>query len=121
VKTDRVVARIHQPGGCARVGIGYGSVWIPDCSDSVIARIDPRTDRIIHTFPLASPPNDRCIAVGEGGVWIVSDPSGTLVRIDPANDRVAATVHLDPGASCADLGFGSVWVSSPNTNLVFRV
>lgn len=104
--------------GCDGVGIGLGSVWVPDCADQQIARIDPKTNKVSGTIDIAVC-CDKQNAVGEGAVWM---PVGSLLmRIDPRTMNVVGKVPTGPVLAQAAVGSGSVWVTSPMANKVVRV
>jgi hypothetical protein len=117
------------------VAAGEGAVWVvggtcvaplpedPDVCrlDPWVARIDPRTNRVVATIPLDRPPGIRSadlfpltswVAAGEGGVWVAvgwDSWTGEVVRIDPQTNEVVARIdaHGHPGEVA--VGAGSVW------------
>jgi streptogramin lyase len=98
--------------------VGFGSVWVPDCDDQLIARIDPITNTVSGSIDIPVS-GDKQFAVGEGAVWM---PVGSdLMRIDPRTMKVVGKVPVGPELAGAVVGFGSVWVTSPMANKVIRV
>jgi YVTN family beta-propeller protein len=123
-KTNDVIAKIPVNVPCDGLGAGFGSIWVPDCADSLLARIDPSTNRVVKKIPTsiagADNEGEGLFGVGATGVWLLTAPD-TLSRIDPATDKVATSVRVTDGSYAAIVGFGSVWVSSEQVDLVTRV
>ena len=74
----------------------------------------------IHVPPM------RFVAVVSGGhwVWLVDadeNSFATVVQIDPVTNTVHRTSTLDIAAGGAVTGYGSLWVSAWNANLVERI
>jgi virginiamycin B lyase len=118
-KTSNVVARVSMPKPCSGLIIGAGSLWAPSCSENALYRIDLATNKVIAKVAVGPANGEGGIAFGAGSVWMPSDPKGVVVkRIDPATNSVVAEVPLPPGSFTAIYGFGLVWVSSTEKNLV---
>jgi hypothetical protein len=47
-----------------------------------IARIDPRSNRVVKTFDLKGNDGDAYVKFGDGGLWVVSQATGRAWRID---------------------------------------
>jgi YVTN family beta-propeller protein len=71
------VVGFEAPIGLA---VGFGSVWVVDLDAKAIARIDPRTARIVARLPVGGLPIQ--IAAGFGSIW-VRDDTGLVLRIKP--------------------------------------
>lgn len=113
--TDRVRGKVSGLAvGNLLGGIvaGAGSVWVADSTDGAVARIDPRTDRVVDTADVGS--NADQIALGEGAVWITSAVARTVTRLDPQTGRIVSVVSLPgvPGGIAA--GEGAVWITDPD-------
>ena len=106
------VAMTHP---CGAMTIAFGSLWVADCADRTINRIDIKTAKRIAVIPtgIANPEGELNVAAGAGSIWVASDAKGVVARIDPAGDRVTATIAVDPGTFCLSFGFGSLWAVSP--------
>jgi DNA-binding beta-propeller fold protein YncE len=96
-------------------------VWVTGNSPSMLARIDPETNRIVSQSSMDGSPCG--IAVGpDGRLWIALLSVGRVVAIDPATGKVAATVE-DLGSQLWDLkaGFGAIWVVDRSNRELLRI
>jgi ABC-type branched-subunit amino acid transport system substrate-binding protein/DNA-binding beta-propeller fold protein YncE len=101
--------------GFANIAIGAGAVWAKD-PDNTIARIDPRTGRVVATIPVEA----HGIAAGREGVWILR--GSDVVRIDPRTNRLGQSITLGtPAPTAIAVGGGKVWVSAEQEGVVWRV
>lgn len=126
----RTRRRIGQPIRAGRypegVAAGFGSVWVasgqrpcggrrrpctPGRDESgELARIDPRTHRVLARLRIAHSPS--YVAVAAGGVWLSSN-DGTIVRVDPRSHRVGPRIDVTGGGRTSlAAGFGLLWVDS---------
>jgi DNA-binding beta-propeller fold protein YncE len=95
---------------------GFGSLWVINTgtagatTNGAVQRIDPRTNRVISTFPLGRQP--RFAAAGEGGIWVLNQGDSTVSRVDAATGREVARIPLGGGSALGDIaaGAGHVWV-----------
>ena len=96
-------------------------IWVTGNSPSMLARINPDTNRIVSQSPMDGSPCG--IAVGpDGRLWIALLSVGRVVAIDPATGEVVATIdHL--GSQLWDLkaGFGAIWVVDRSNRELLRV
>jgi YVTN family beta-propeller protein len=94
--------------------VGFGSIWVANCQDASLYRIDRQTARVTATIPtgLADPRGELSLAVEAGSVWLLTDPIGVLSRIDPTTNRVTARIQVAPNSYAAVSGFGAVWVTN---------
>jgi YVTN family beta-propeller protein len=100
--------------------IGQGAVWVANKLDHSVSRIDPETNRVVATIPVADGVAD--LAAGRDAIWTGGDRQGVarVVRIDPRTNRVVATLRVLQPQDVA-LGFGSVWVPSGRPPTVVRI
>ena len=113
---------------CSGLTIGFGSLWVPNCGDQSVSRVDLKSGKITATIPIGIGNSEGYIASGAGSIWLMTDSKGTLARIDPANNKVVAEIVLPAESFCPVFGENAVWVTStgndsvsridPNTNLV---
>jgi virginiamycin B lyase len=121
-KTNKVVELIHvgkEPG--AGLAAGFGSLWVPNCGDSTLTRIDLATGKPTATFPLTFADAEGGIATGAGSVWVLTDVRSTLARIDPATNKIVAEIRVAPGSAAVAFGEKSVFVTSPKESSLTRV
>ncbi len=87
-KTNKIVAVIETgKGACSGLAIGFGSLWVPNCGDKNIVRVDLVSGKITATLPIPVADSEGAIATGAGSVWVLTDKLGTLARIDPTPTR----------------------------------
>lgn len=138
------VARVRLPladfGAVpGQLAIGEGAVWVltnverptPLGSrvDAGLVRIDPHTNRVSATTPLAdlgSDPSQARLAVGAGAVWVegqqLSQDGAVIFRVDPASGRLLGTIatgDLSPAALAA--GFGVLWLLRPGAGMLLAL
>ena len=89
-KTNTVSAVItvgKQP--CSGLAAGFGSVWVPNCSDKTVSRIDTKTNQVVATVPVGPSASEGGIAASPQAVWLVTDAKGVLSKIDPGDQYVS--------------------------------
>jgi virginiamycin B lyase len=109
---------------CLAMDEGFGSLWVGDCVDSTLLRIDVATGELVATIdlPFATIHPESSVAVGDDGVWMLSTGAPPdLVRIDPATNEVAATFPAPSGATAVRAGDGSLWITRADTGQLLRV
>jgi YVTN family beta-propeller protein len=110
--TGNVLGRIQAGSGCD-VATSPGAVWTANERTRTIDRIDPATNQVVATVPVAG---DVCgTAFAFGSVWVWATDA-TISRIDPATNQVVAIIPV----ALADVGLvyalGSVWAMDQNGN-----
>lgn len=126
-------AEVTMTHPCGAMAIAYGSLWVADCDDRTVNRIDLATAKRVAVIStgIANPKGELNVVAGAGSIWVASDEKGRVTRIDPAANRVATTIAVDPGTYYLSFGFGSLWAVSaasrslqkidPQTNGVVHV
>ena len=106
---------------CAGAIEAFNSLWIPDCADGTIARIDPGAwklqARVLTGVAKASP----ALAASSDSIWALTDEKTTLTRIDPATNQEVAELRLPAGCRTVKFIAGALWVTCPNEDLVLRI
>lgn len=113
-------AEVAMTHPCGAMTIAFGSLWVADCADKTVNRIDLKTAKRIAVIPtgIANPKGELNVAAGAGSIWVASDDKGIVARIDPAANDVVASIPVDPGTYYLSFGFGSLWaVSAANRSL----
>jgi virginiamycin B lyase len=102
---------IAEPGGGP--AIDFGSLWVADCRNGTLARVDLESHRVVAEIPtgIADPKGELSVATGAGSVWLLTDAAGELARVDPATNQVTARIRVQAHSHCAAFGFGSVWIA----------
>jgi streptogramin lyase len=116
-------AEIEIPRPCGTMATLDGDLWVANCDDANLYRIDPdtaETVEIINTG-IANPRGETNVVAGAGSVWVPSDPDGTIARIDPQTNSVIAEVDVAPGTFFLAFGFGALWAVSSDERLLQRV
>jgi virginiamycin B lyase len=113
---------------CSGLAAGFGSLWVPNCGDHTISRVDLESGAITATLPTGIGNSEGSIATGAGSVWLITDAKGTLARFDPATNAVVAEIYVAPGSYGLAFGEDALWVTStergtvagmdPHTNLI---
>lgn len=121
-KTNTVLATItvgKEPG--SGLATGFGSLWVPNCGDGTLSRIDLAKGEVSATFRCAVADSEGGLATGAGSVWVVKDSGDKLVRIDPAKNEIAAEIAVPAGSVAVAFGEGALWVTSPPMSVLTRV
>jgi streptogramin lyase len=108
---------------CGAMTVFRGSLWVADCNEGALVRIDSRTARRVAMIPtgIANRAGELNVVAAAGSIWIASDDRGTLSRVDPRTNQVTATVAVDPGTWYLASGFGSVWAVSARQQSLQRI
>ena len=108
------VATVSVREPCGAMAIGFGSLWVANCKDGSLNRIDLEARRVSAVIPtgLADPDGELSIAVGAESVWLLTDERGVLSRVDPQTNRVSEQIKVAPYSYAAVFGFGSVWITN---------
>lgn len=115
-------ASVEVPKPCGTMAIAFGSLWVANCKDGDVYRIDPATTQIVAKIPAKlGPSGELNIVAGAGSIWAPSETTGTIARIDPATNSVAATIKVAEGASYQAFGFDALWVASGKSGTLERV
>lgn len=115
------LAEVALAHPCGAMAVFAGSLWVANCEDGTLNRIDTRTAKLVATIPTGianQKEGELNVVAGAGSVWLASDATGKLARVDPASNSVAATISVDPMTSYLAFGYGAVWaVSLPQQSL----
>jgi outer membrane protein assembly factor BamB len=91
-RTGRVVAQVPGDFWAVDLAVGPEGIWVYDRQRGAVLRIDPGTNRVARTIPVAAFPLraggvedtlGHILAVGNGAVWVIDLPVDTVVRVDP--------------------------------------
>lgn len=108
---------------CGAMAIFRHALWVADCKNGTIIRIDTRTAQQTATIPtgIANPAGELNVVAGAGSIWVASDEKGVVARIDPVSNRVTASITVDPGTYYLAFGHGSLWAVSSKSQSVQRI
>jgi DNA-binding beta-propeller fold protein YncE len=113
---------VAQP--CGAMVIAHGSLWVANCADGTLNRIDIRTAKLVAAIPTgiaALTDAEMMVAAGAGSIWLASDVKGVIARVDPATNTVAASVTVDPGTSYLAYGYGAMWAVALGRQTIQRI
>jgi streptogramin lyase len=117
------LAQVAMTRPCGAMAIAAGALWVADCHDGTLNRIDPRTAKLTATIAtgIADRSGELNVVAGAGSIWVASDAKGTIARVDPATNGVIATIAVDPGTSYLAFGLGSLWAVSGSRQSIQRI
>ena len=117
------LAEVAMSHPCGAMAIASGSLWVADCKDRTLVRIDLETAKISAVIPtgIGSPDGELNVAAGAGSVWVASDSKGVIARVDPASNKVIASVAVDPNSSYLAFGFDALWAVSASQQTVQKI
>jgi virginiamycin B lyase len=99
------------------------SVWISNQPKDSVARIDPKTNKVVETVTVVSKPCSG-LAVGFGSLWVPTcgDPT-QLARVDLKTAKVTATIPIGVADSEGGIaaGAGSIWLLTDRKGTLARL
>jgi len=118
-----MLASVPMPHPCGAMAIAEGSLWVADCREGVVDRIELATGKILAAIHsgIGNPRGELNVVAGAGSIWVTSDAKGVISRIDPASNSVVATVKVDPDSFYLTFGEGALWAVSGTQNSVQKV
>src|SRR5262249_6470272 len=118
-KLGTPIAGLKKP--CAGLANAFTSLWVPNCGDGTVARIDPKTSKVSATLSIGTGAARLGIAANADRVWAFTDSRGTLSRIDPQQNTVVAELRVYPDCNTLVFGETALWLACPLENRVVRV
>lgn len=108
---------------CGAMALSGDALWVADCKEGALVRIDTRTAQKIATVAtgIANPEGELNVVAGAGSIWVASDQKGVVSRVDPATNRVIARIPVNVGTHYLAFGFGSVWAVSSESRSIQRI
>ncbi|KRA81176.1 hypothetical protein [Altererythrobacter sp. Root672] len=121
--TEGKVASTAVPRPCGAMSVAFGSLWVANCKDGNLYRIDVKTAAVQAIIPtgIANPKGETNVVVGAGSIWVPSDAAGKIARVDPASNTVIATVAVDPGTFFLAFGLDALWAVSSDARSLQKV
>ena len=108
-------AEVAMAHPCGAMAIMFGSLWVADCDERTLNRIDLQTAKIsaVIRTGIANPQEGELnVVAGAGSVWVASEQKGVIARVDPSTNRVTASIPVQSGSYYLVFGFGSLWAGS---------
>jgi len=117
------LASVAMSQPCGAMALSDGALWVADCKEGSLIRIDTQTAQKIATIStgIANPKGELNVVAGAGSIWVASDQKGLVSRVDPATNSVVATVPVNVGTHYLAFGFGSVWAVSSESHSIQRI
>lgn len=131
-KTNKLLDPVPGVSGLCNGGVsGFTSLWIPDCADHSLLRLDaklaeakPKSDK-----PLSAPVRistgvgaaNPAVAANADSIWILSDDKTTLSRVDPDQNKIVSELRLPAGCNSLMFGESALWITCPSENRVLRI
>ena len=103
--------------------LSEGAVFLPDVLKDVVFQFDPETSAVVRVIPVDMDQGEGSIGVGEGSVWVMEDGVDRthLVRLSARDGARQATITLPADGAGVRVAFGSVWVTAPRANELYRI
>ena len=72
-------------------------VYVPNSDSNTVSVINPRTYKVIHTFPVGVNPQHVVPSYDLKTLWVNDDQGNGLTRVNPANGKPGKTIPVtDP-------------------------
>jgi virginiamycin B lyase len=118
-KLGEAISGLKQP--CGGVVNAFSSLWVANCGDGTLARLDPRTFKVTKTLATGAGTGRAGIAATADSVWMFTDTRGTLSRIDPVQNEIVAEFRVYPDCNTLAFGETALWLTCPAEDRVLRV
>src|SRR5262245_47854959 len=114
-----IIATGNRP--CSGLAAAFGTLWVPNCGDKTMTRLDLKTGETKATLRTAIGSSEGSVVSGAGSIWLMTDQKGTLARFDPDTNLVVAEHYVAAGSYGIAVGDDAVWVASTEKGTVARV
>ncbi len=120
---DGKLASTAMPRPCGTMAVASGSLWVANCPDANLYRIDLHTAEVqtMIATGIANPKGETNVVSGDGSIWVPSNAEGAIARIDPATNQVIATIEVDPGTFYLAYGLGALWAVSSDAQSLQKI
>jgi virginiamycin B lyase len=118
-KFGEPIAGLNRP--CAGLVSAFSSLWVPNCGDGTLARIDTKTNKVTATLATGTRGTLWGVAANADSVWLLTDKRGTVSRIDPVQNVVVAEFRVYADCNSLVYGEAALWLTCPAENVVLRV
>jgi DNA-binding beta-propeller fold protein YncE len=117
------IAEVPMAKPCGAMAVSGHEMWVADCQERTINRIDTRTAKLtdtIHTG-LGAPNGELSVVRGAGSIWVSSDAKGVITRVNPVTKRITATIAVDPNSFYLAFAFGHLWAVSDTRQTIQKI
>jgi virginiamycin B lyase len=122
--SNAITARIKVAGvPCSGAAFGFSNVWVPLCRNGkgmALARIDPATNRVAATLPIAPANSEGGITISPDGLWLATGET-SLARIEPRSGKIRQRITVPTGSQNPVYADGLVWITSKASNVLTAV
>jgi virginiamycin B lyase len=102
---------VFDLGGSRALAAGGDAVWVSNRAAGTVARIDPKTNKVVATVAVGKEPCGAAVA-GLDSLWISLCGLPGVARVDLKTNAVTATIKTTIGGDAQPLatGAGSLWM-----------
>lgn len=118
-KAGDPIAGLSKP--CGGLVNAFDSLWIPQCGNGTLARIDAKTLKVTASISSGVAGARGSIVASSDSIWLLTDDKTTLSRIDPDQNMVVGEIRLPAGCQSLAVADKSIWVACPAKNKVLRI
>jgi YVTN family beta-propeller protein len=122
-QTGRLVARVKTCAGPQGLASASGQLWVACTTTGELIDIDPRSRTVVRRVPYQAA---DAVSVAGSSLLVTSDAGPAMAVLDPRTGTLSDRKRLsngfiaDANADVVAAG-GSVWVSSPDEGVVYRI
>jgi streptogramin lyase len=118
-----LVAAVKMARPCGAMAFLAGGVWVADCKDGTISRIDTKAATITQTVVtgIADKSGELNVVAGAGSIWVASAADSEVARVDPESGTITARIKAAKGTSYLAFGHGALWAVSAPTRTLQRI
>ncbi|MFN4222835.1 MAG: YncE family protein [Novosphingobium meiothermophilum] len=118
------LAEVPVARPCGAMAIGFGSLWVANCAEGTLLRIDLEEAKVVATIASGianQKQGELIVATGAGSVWLASKPEGAVARIDPASNAVIASIPVDADTWYVTFGYDALWAVSATQQTLQKI
>jgi len=100
------------PPGSFACALGEdGAIWVSSTENSVLARVDPKTNLVTDRIEVG--PQPRFLTSGDGSVWTLNQGDGTVSRVDVKTKKLITNIEVGVPGGGGEIAYGEgyVWVT----------
>ena len=118
-----LVASVAMERPCGAMAIIAGGLWVADCKQGNIQRIDTKsaTRTLTVNTGIADKSGELNVVAGAGSLWVASTSEGEIARVDPVTGHIIARIKAAAGTSYLSFGHGALWAVSAPTRTLQRI